>query len=134
MPHHPHSRVYAFVVPTLGIDSFRAENLQFAVIDLMCQHANHSTVFVFEESAHGSWEYQQRHSGMTKNQRFHVAMQFLAVCPVVFAIHREEVAVCAMRTFSQPKYLTRWRSETPTGTMGACAHKSGFWYWSTQAR
>jgi hypothetical protein len=57
---------------------------------------------------------------MAKDERFHIALQFLAISFVIFAIHRERsdqsrdvpCNVCSSDQ-PQPKYLTRWKAENP---------------------
>ena len=88
VPQHPHLRMHALVVPTLGIDGVWAKYLQFAALDLRRQYANHPSVFILEKFPHGSRKHQQRRSRMPENQRIHVPVQFLAVSFVIFAIHR----------------------------------------------
>src|SRR5579859_4895019 len=90
MTKHPHPRVDALVVPAFGVDAVRAKDLQFATLDLGRQNANHAPVFILEKLSHRGREDHQWHAGMAKDQSLHVAVQFLAVSFVIFAIHREE--------------------------------------------
>src|SRR5579864_2318259 len=90
MAKHPHSRVDALVVPALSVDAVGAKDLQFATLDFRRQHANHAPVFILEKLSHGGRENQQWHAGMAKDQGLHIAVQFLAVSFVIFAIHLEE--------------------------------------------
>ena len=78
----------AFVVPTLGIDAVDSEHLQLPSFDFWCEHANHARVFVFEETPHGAWKDKHRLTGMSKNERFHIPAEFVAVSLVIFPIHR----------------------------------------------
>ena len=87
VPHHPHFRMNVLVVPALGIDAVRAKHLQFAALDLRRQYADHPAVFIFEKLSHRSWKHQQGHSRVPEHQRVHVAVQFLAISFVKFAIH-----------------------------------------------
>src|SRR6266849_5021930 len=79
--------MHALVVPALGINTVRANNLQFAALNLRPQYHDHAPVFVLKELSHGSGEYQQWHAGLSEHQRFHVAMKFGAVGLVVLAFH-----------------------------------------------
>jgi hypothetical protein len=54
------------------------------------QHADHSAVFVLEKSPHRSREDDHARTRVPENQGFHIAVQFLAVSFVIFAIHRDE--------------------------------------------
>jgi hypothetical protein len=78
------------VVPALGVHAVGAENLNVAALDLRRQDANHSAIFVFVKTPHRSREDQQRCPGMAKDKHFHLAVQFLAVTLVVFAIHERQ--------------------------------------------
>jgi hypothetical protein len=77
------------VVPTLGVDRVRTENLQFAPIKLVGKRANYPTVFVFEKFPHRCGKNKQGHPCVPEHERFHVAVKFLAVTFVIFAVHRE---------------------------------------------
>ena len=81
--------MHAPVVPTLGIHRVGAKYLQFAAFDFGGQHSNHAPVFVLKEFPHRSGKDHQRNSRVAENKSFHVAVQFLAIGFVIFAIHRE---------------------------------------------
>ena len=87
MPHHAYLGMHALVVPTLGIDHVRTKYLQFAAVNLRSENADHSPIFIFKEFTHGSGEHEQRRAGVPEDQHFHIAIQFLAVSLVIFAIH-----------------------------------------------
>src|SRR6266852_1885233 len=88
MPHHPHPRMNAFVVPALGVDGVRTKNLQFAALNLGRQYSNHTAIFILEEPSHGGGKDEQRIACMPEDEGLHVAMKFLAVGFVIFAVHR----------------------------------------------
>src|SRR5215472_7771888 len=89
VPLCPHPRFCTFVVPALRVDAIQAEDLQLAAIDFGGEQADHSAVFIVEKPPHGGWENQKRHSRMTEDQGFHIALQFVTVSLVVFPIHFE---------------------------------------------
>jgi hypothetical protein len=53
----------------------------------MSQRHNHSAIFIFKESSHRRRKDQQWRAAMPEDQGLHVAMQFLAIGLVVFAVH-----------------------------------------------
>jgi hypothetical protein len=96
----------ALVVPALVVNRVRTKNLQFAVLNLGSQHSNHSTVFVLEEPSPRSGKDEQGRACMPKNQGLDVAMKFLTVGSVIFAVHRRCRDV-GNNVCCEPKYLTR---------------------------
>ena len=108
---YAHARMDAFVVPALGVDSIKAEDLQFPAFDFRGQNADHAAVFVLEKLTHGGWKDDNWRPCMTEDKGLHVAMQFLAVGFVIFAIHRGGVTETCRDApgcgSSQPEYLTR---------------------------
>jgi tetratricopeptide (TPR) repeat protein len=88
MSQHPHLGMDALVVPALSVNRVRAKYLQFPALNFWREHTDHSAVFILEELSHGGGEHQQRSARMPENQRLHLAVKFLAVGFVVFAIHR----------------------------------------------
>ena len=87
MPQHALPRVRSLVVPALGIYRIGTEDLQFAAVDLGREHADHAAIFVFEELAHGGGKNEQGLARITEHQVLHVAMKFMAVTLVIFAMH-----------------------------------------------
>ena len=87
MPHHSHSRMNAFVIPTFHVDGVWTEDLQVAALDFRGEYPDHSSIFVLKKLAHGGRKYQKWGSGMAKNQCIHVTVQFMAVSFEIFTIH-----------------------------------------------
>src|SRR5882757_8699387 len=90
MPPDPRSRMHAFVVPTFTIHAVHAEYLQLSCIDLRREHPDHSSIFILKKTPLRAGKNEQRLSGVTKDERFHIALQFVAVVLVMFAIHASE--------------------------------------------
>jgi hypothetical protein len=88
VPNHSNARVDPFVVPTLRVHGIGAEHLQFAAFDFWSEGTDHSTILVLEKFSHRCGEHEKWSSSMAENERFHVAVQFLAVTLVIFAIHQ----------------------------------------------
>src|SRR5215469_2057470 len=99
--------MYAFVVPAFGIDAIRAEHLDFTALDFRCDCADHAAVLILKELPHRRREDKDRSSGVSKDQSFHVTVQFLAVAFVIFAIHEWTETSAPQGARKQPKYLTR---------------------------
>src|SRR6202043_273358 len=79
MAHHPHPRMHALVVPALIVHPVGTNNLQLAVLDLPGQRPNPPPILMLEEPPLRSRKHQQWCPPMPKNERLHVAMQFLAI-------------------------------------------------------
>ena len=90
VPQHAHPGMHALVVPALGVHRVGAEDLQLAGIDFRRQRPDHAPVFILEKPAHGSGKHQQGRARVSEDQHFHVAMQFVAVALVIFAVHDGE--------------------------------------------
>jgi len=88
MAHDPHSRMHALVVPAFGIDAIGAEHLELSPLDLGGKGADHAAVLVFKELSHGGGKDEEGRPGMPEDESLHVAVQFLAVTFVIFAVHR----------------------------------------------
>jgi hypothetical protein len=77
----------ALVVPTLAIDGVRAKHLQSAALELGRKGPNHSRILILKEPSLGRGKHKQRRPTVSEDQRFHIAMKFLAICSVMFAVH-----------------------------------------------
>src|SRR5579863_2371947 len=87
MAHHPLARMNTFVVPTLRVDCIGTEYLQLSALNLRRHYTDHASIFVFKEPAHRGRKHQQRRATMSEDQGFHIAMKFLAIASVIFAVH-----------------------------------------------
>src|SRR5579872_1331000 len=92
VPHHAHAWMNAFVVPALGVNGVRAEDLQVTGFDFAGQHRNHAPVLKFEELTHGGGKDKQRSTCVPEDEGLHVSMQFAAKAFVVFPVHLAEVS------------------------------------------
>src|SRR3981081_670374 len=110
----------ALVVPALVVNRVRTKNLQFAVLNLGSQHPNHSTVFVLEEPSPRSGKDEQGRACMPKNQGLDVAMKFLTVGSVIFAVHRRCRDV-GNNVCCEPSSLPRGRVLWPGGEISRAA-------------
>src|SRR3984957_11573274 len=138
MSHHPHPRMHALVVPALRIHGVRTEHLQLAALNLRRQHSNHCPVFILEKPSHRSRKGENRRPRMPEDQRLHVALQFLAVPLVIFAILDEErPATPPYRRCLQhlPGRRSIFRDVSVNGLFGEEGKRlgSGETYWGTAA-
>ncbi len=77
------SRLY----PALGVDRSRAIKLNFAVIDLVSDSADHPAIFEFVEATLRRGKDNYRQTGVPVDQQFHIAAQPGRVPLVIFAMH-----------------------------------------------
>src|SRR5580693_1516925 len=87
MPQHALSGMNALVVPALCVHRIGTKHLQLSTLNLRGEHPDHAPIFVFEEPAHGCRKHKQRRPAVSEDQRFHVAVKFLAIASVIFTIH-----------------------------------------------
>ena len=88
VPQHPHPRMHALVVPALGIDGVGTKYLQLAAVDLRAPARRSFPGLHIRKTF--PWKLGKTSSGVPacpNTSIFHIAMQFLAVSLVIFAIH-----------------------------------------------
>ena len=103
MPQYAYAWMNSLVVPALCINGIGTKHLQFTAFNLRSKSADHTPVLVFEKFPHRCGEDEKRSSGVAEDEGFHVAMQFLAVTLVIFAIHQ----VCSGKLQAKPALCSR---------------------------